>query len=429
MIDELKPKTKQAKSPGDNKSNTNKSSPMTPKQRTPIRQRASPDNQNNGDTSTVRAKKKDPVPKTNARVVRQQRTSFQGLGVVGKDRKDNATSGNIDRNKAEMKKIERRRQSIDIMRKSAQSDQIRHILGSTLDDCVTSLNVEGTAEERLQAVMTKAKESGMNADNIFSFFNGGNPNTTQITKDSFLASIEKLGATFLVVTDDELTQIVKKFDKNEDGQISIAEFKNYCYYEIPSVAWKAERTRVEKSGEMQMLRAQLSRRFTVKKSLVSDENDCGEEVYRTSKFFWKTNNNVEIRLYFSLTLNVITLQIYSQTVEKELPTIYVCRNKVELQHSLHKEEVAKTMQKTKGRSDDDQESAEKDACWESIAKYLVARLALQTGVSSEGSKDVIPVEECAHIPKDAPFIPYMYKLTGTYIYHRNVDLKTYIYCY
>ncbi len=80
---------------------------------------------------------------------------------------------------------------MDIMRKSTQSDQIRHILENTLDECTISA-LGTSAEERLQAVMTKAKERGMSAESIFSFFNGGNPNTTQIAKESFLKSIVKL---------------------------------------------------------------------------------------------------------------------------------------------------------------------------------------------------------------------------------------------
>jgi Ca2+-binding EF-hand superfamily protein len=310
-------------------------------------------------------------------------------------------------------KIDRRKKSLDIMRKSAQSDQIRQMLENTLDECVSTANTENSAEERLQAVMTKAKERGMSADSIFSFFNGGNPNTTQITNDSFFNSIVKLGDSLISITADELTQIVNKFDKNEDGKISIAEFKNYCYYEIPSVAWKAERTRLEKTGEMKMLKAQLSRRFKVSDTL--DENNCGEEVCRTSKFFWKTNNNVEIRVFFTEVLNVITLQIYSQTFEKELPSIYVCRNKVAFQHTRYKAEVEQAMQKVESLTDT-LEAAEKEASWESISKYVVARLKLWERDDSEDTNAEIPAEipteECAHILNDASFIPYLCKLTG-----------------
>jgi len=93
------------------------------------------------------------------------------------------------------------------------------------------------------------------------------------------------------ITEGELTKIVAKFYTNEDGKISITEFKNYCYYEMTYVTWRAERARLEKVEK----KAQLSRRFKITDAL--DDNDCGDEVHRTSKFFWKKNNNLEIRIF------------------------------------------------------------------------------------------------------------------------------------
>eukprot|EP00557_Chaetoceros_sp_GSL56_P001379 CAMPEP_0176495194 /NCGR_PEP_ID=MMETSP0200_2-20121128/10519_1 /TAXON_ID=947934 /ORGANISM="Chaetoceros sp., Strain GSL56" /LENGTH=542 /DNA_ID=CAMNT_0017893041 /DNA_START=546 /DNA_END=2175 /DNA_ORIENTATION=- len=318
----------------------------------------------------------------------------------------------INQQKIEQMRNDRRRKSVNVLRNSAQSNQIRqmfdmsmyeNIASTTIDQVVTS----GMAEERLKNILTKAKESGMTADEIFSFFNGGNPNTTKITKDSFVASLEKLGGTFLALTDDELTNIVKKFDMNEDGKISIAEFKNYCYFQIPSIAWKAERTRLEKSGEMKMLQAQLSRRF--KPGKCDDGNACGEEVYRTSKFFWKTNNNIE--KVYNERLNVLSMQLYSQAFERELPSIYVCKNKVDHQHKQLKDDVTKAVQKIEGRTDD-QEHTKRNAMWDSIAKYLVERLKLwERGVSPSGEIR-LESEESSQISQDEQYVPYLCKLPG-----------------
>ena len=297
------------------------------------------------------------------------------------------------------------------MSKSAQSEQIREMLENTMDDYLTAFAMEGTAEERLQALMTKAKERGMSTENIFSFFNGSNPNTTEITKDSFLEALEKLGETFVIITDEELTKIVKKFDHNEDGKVSIDEFKNYCY-DIPSVPWKAERMRVERSGELRKLRAQLSRRFTL--SDAKDGHSCGEEVYRTSKLFWKTNDNVEIRFFYSTDLNVITVQLYSQTFEKELPSIYVCRNKIEYQITNLEIEVTKALQASDSRSDD-MDEVKKQTTWEVISKYIVSRLKLK--VHAEIAEEEVPKLECAHISSKASCIPFLCKLTGKIFIH------------
>jgi hypothetical protein len=120
-------------------------------------------------------------------------------------------------------------------------------------------------------------------------------------------------------------------------------------------------------------------------------------------------------VFFTEVLNVITLQIYSQTFEKELPSIYVCRNKVAFQHTRYKAEVEQAMQKVESLTDT-LEAAEKEASWESISKYVVARLKLWERDDSEDTNAEIPAEipteECAHILNDASFIPYLCKLTG-----------------
>jgi Ca2+-binding protein (EF-Hand superfamily) len=332
---------------------------------------------------------------------------------VGKQVEEGTNTHDNKMKIVEQMKNDRRRKSVNVLRNSAQSDQIRQMFDISLYEDIASMaanhnvTTDGMAEERLNNILTKAKESGMTADEIFSFFNGGNPNTTKITKDSFLASLEKLGGSFMAMTEEELANIVKKFDMNDDGKISIAEFKNYCYFQIPSIAWKAERTRLEKSGEMKMLQAQLSRRFKLGECL--DINACGEEVCRTSKFFWKTNNNVEIRMFYNEKLNVISMQLFSQAFERELPSIYVCKNKVDHQRTHLQDDVQNALQKTEGRTEE-QEATRKHAMWDSIAKHLVERLKIwERGTPGDISSES---EECSHISKDEQYVPYLCKLPG-----------------
>ena len=201
---------------------------------------------------------------------------------------------------------------------------------------------------------------------------------------------------------------LQKFDHNNDGKVSIDEFKNYCY-DIPTVPWKAERARLERSGELSKLKAQLSRRF--KASDLNDDHSCGKEVFQTSKFFWKTNNNVKIRLFYSEDLNVITVQLYSQSFDKEIPPIYVCRNKVEYQITNLEEEVTKNMQSTDIMKEGSIEQTKKQITWEVISKYIVSRLKLKAH-AEEISEEEVPKLECAHISSEATCIPFLCKLTG-----------------
>lgn len=195
-------------------------------------------------------------------------------------------------------------------------------MNTTLEEASDSkVESKDSCEKRLQEVLTKAKSSGMSAEELFSFFTGGNKSTTQITRENFLHSVSKLGHSFSVLADDELDVMLTKFDINGDGFISIAEFKNYCY-SIPSICWKAERLRVENNGELEELKEEI------KNSLLKDaqkdkEEPHGKEVLRTSKFFWKANSNVEIRIFHSVPHNTFTIQTFCQRDEKELPLLWI----------------------------------------------------------------------------------------------------------
>ena len=72
---------------------------------------------------------------------RVQRTSFQGLSIIeGKDTKTSSMDS-VDKEKVDKMKKERRRRSIQIMRNSAQSTQIRDMLENTLEECEADINI------------------------------------------------------------------------------------------------------------------------------------------------------------------------------------------------------------------------------------------------------------------------------------------------
>lgn len=288
--------------------------------------------------------KTKPRPHEKKPVTRPQRASFQGLLLEGRKKKKNtcckylfqrrktldmipltilfplyiANSQN-EMQKNEEKKNDRRRKSLSIY----QSSKIREIVNTTLEEVSASkVESEDSCEKRLQEVLTKAKSSGMSAEELFSFFTGGDKSTSQITREHFLHAVSKLGHSFSVLADDELEVILKKFDVNGDGFISIAEFKNYCY-SIPSICWKAERMRLEQTGELDEIKNSL-----LKDTRKDEEEPYGKEVLRTSKFFWKVHSNVEIRIFHSVPHNAVTLQTYCQRDEKELPLLWISGDSV-----------------------------------------------------------------------------------------------------
>ena len=100
---------------------------------------------------------------------------------------------------------------------TAASAAVRSMIDDTdaMGSILKGLVLEGTPEERLQTVLTKAKERGLCANRIFSFFT--QDGELEITRESFLEALEKLGNTIIVLSDDELTDLVKKFDTGESS--------------------------------------------------------------------------------------------------------------------------------------------------------------------------------------------------------------------
>ena len=195
-----------------------------------------------------------------------------------------------------------------------------------------------------------------------------------------------------------------------DGRISIAEFKEYCY-KIPSLAWKAERQRLERSGMMQKLQAHSSRKFS---GLAKEDNlvPAGEQCFRTSKLFWRTNTTVEIRLYYCKELDMLTMQIYDETNHKEMSPLYICKSRCEA--TLQKQEQATKSNSTTPAAEMDAETMTVPD--EVMGKYLVARLKLRHS-SQAITEDLDQSTAAAGVSatdtgEAAEYVPFLCKLSG-----------------
>ncbi|KAJ1459361.1 hypothetical protein M885DRAFT_511269 [Pelagophyceae sp. CCMP2097] len=101
------------------------------------------------------------------------------------------------------------------------------------------------AKEKMDFILTLSKQKAMTADSIFSFFDIDADGT--ITKDEFNQGLKNLDPMLFTVTEAELQEIVKLFDKDGDGKVDVAEFKAYCY-NLPDLSWRAEKLRVSRSS-------------------------------------------------------------------------------------------------------------------------------------------------------------------------------------
>lgn len=148
---------------------------------------------------------------------RRHRPSFRGLSIIDESKSGCMKPAQIGAIKVRSNRASRRRKTLDVLSATAASTAVRNIIDDTdtMGSILKGLVLEGTPEERLQAVLTKAKERGLSAEKIFSFFTGTDPSVLEITRESFLQALEKLGNTIIVLSDDELTDLVKKFDTGE----------------------------------------------------------------------------------------------------------------------------------------------------------------------------------------------------------------------
>ncbi len=318
----------------------------------------------------------------------------------------------------EMKREERRRKTMKTMSASATSSGMKALLEDTIAGIADNIAMDGTAEERLQKIMTAAKETGMAVGKIFSYFTD---NPQHFTKEEFKSGLAKIGEKHFNLTDDEVDEIITKFDIDGDGTISTAEFKIYCYYHIPGVAWKAERKRMEMNGEMDKLKAIVAGHAHHEE----DEEDevqhhpedvqeemhvypCGEMVFKTTKLFWRTNTTVEVRLYYQVDTDVITIQVFNQTEDREMPCLYVLKKSLAIDAEAMDEQIKVAVQTSP--PDTPKQAIEDKVKWEFYSSYILARLKLPD------SSNPFPVQDMkAKLPPLSPrtesIMPFLCKLS------------------
>ncbi|GMH51914.1 hypothetical protein TrST_g8219 [Triparma strigata] len=320
---------------------------------------------------------------------------------------------------------ERRNRTMKTMSASASNDALREMLDDAMADLLADIKLSGTGEERLQQIMTRAKETGMSVTKIFSFFT---KHPQHITKEEFKLGLQRLGSKLFDLTDEELQVIIDKFDVDGDGTISIAEFKLYCYYQIPVVCWKAERKRVEASGEMDKIKAvvaghlhhdELDKEHILEHAEIDEEEDngvhihsAGECMFRDTKLFWRTNTTVEIRLYYQAELDLISIQVFNQTQDKEMPILYVFKSDVDshIDKEVLEEQVKVAIQTSDVREEGSKQLIRNKHEWEMYAAYILARLKLPD------SSNPFPANEMrAKLPPLTPrteaVMPFLCKLS------------------
>jgi len=201
-----------------------------------------------------------------------------------------------------------------------------------------------TGLDKLWTVMTKAKESGMTVDQIFSFFKsdaGGD-----ISPLDFQEGLSKIGPA-LRLTELELADIFQTLDTDGDQTIDINEFKEHCY-KIPRLAWKAERIRMEREKRKSIELAEklvanppkspsgafmhkLEEQHAAAAAAATEleGKQASEMIYEGTKLFWRTHEKIDIQMHEYPLFHVLVVCAYNATREITHPTLILDKTKIE----------------------------------------------------------------------------------------------------
>lgn len=298
---------------------------------------------------------------------RFDRSSFEGLSVIeGKCNQALSSESKHDTNcdfRTYKDRSERRWRTSSL----AQSHQIRKIIAETVEELSRKgdNNAAHDPEDMLKKVLAQTKESGYSADHIFSILSSSSINETEgidgdvIERETFITGLKKLSKGIYSWKKCDLEVIADKFDINADGHISLVEFQHYCYHEVPSVAWKAERQRREDK---------TADEFSVK-NVKEIMYGPGKECYVSSKLFWKINVTVEIVLRYCSELDVISIQIYDISNKQDFKTLYVSKSSCAIDETKLQEAVTLARQIKDDKTPEDVE-------WLFYSNYIMARLQI-----------------------------------------------------
>jgi len=280
--------------------------------------------------------------------------SFQGLSIIEDECLEEASNENNSDLRVYKERNERRQRSSLL----AQSQHIRDMIAKTVEELSGPLFAESW-EERLKRVLAEAKESGHSSERIFAIL-GKKPDAGElIPKQSFVEGLGKLSLKWK--DEEELGFITDRFGADGDGMISLSKVQHYCYHEVPSVAWKAERQRLEAADASADDAAgndvEDGNRFDIKEI----HYRVGPEVHSTSKLFWRQKVSVKITLRYCKDLDTITIQLQNSETGEEYETLFVSKSDCAIDRGA--------LEEAETRADD-------KAYWEVYSNYLVTRLQM-----------------------------------------------------
>ena len=141
--------------------------------------------------------------------------------------------------------------------------------------------------------------------------------------------------------------------------------------------------------------------------------DAGEMVHKTTKLFWRTNTTLEIRLYFQKSLDIVSIQVFNQSEDKEMPVLYARKSDIEsfVDAEALEEQVKVAIQTSDVRKEGQSDAIREKTEWEFYSQYILARLKIPD------SSNPFPTEEMEEklgrpiTPETRAIMPFLSKLS------------------
>eukprot|EP00904_Undaria_pinnatifida_P002500 jgi/Undpi1/12250/HiC_scaffold_5.g01926.m1 len=238
---------------------------------------------------------------------------------------------------AELARSQRRRSSL--LQMGVANSGIMEAASSVLKQVAEdSADTESDASpvEKLQTLLTKAKERGMSAEKLFEHFA---PNGEEsVTPAMFEAALRKLGKRMFDLDEMELEHLVQAFDTDGNGSIELNEFMTFCL-SIPSLPWRAEKARrlnnAESKDELNVAARKVARR---RSSLTAVS--IGNLIHQGSLFFWRSKENLDVAFHYNSDEGLVTISTRCLERGYNYPAIIVDASKIPVSKAMAVEKAS-----------------------------------------------------------------------------------------
>ncbi|CAN0382584.1 unnamed protein product [Ascophyllum nodosum] len=245
------------------------------------------------------------------------------VNVHGKER-----HADEEQNKKEIfEKGRRERRASSLLQMGVASTAIREVATTILQNEVENTpEVAGGANpvQKLQELLTRAKEKGMSAERLFEYFapNG----ETSVTPDMFEAGLRTLGRQTFDLDAVELDHLVSTLDSNGSGTIELDDFMTFCL-SIPSLPWRAERARrlrnAESKEDLNVAARKVDRRRSSLRAI-----PIGTLLHQGSQFFWRSKESIDVAFHYNSDEGLITISTRCPSRGYNYPAIFVDASKI-----------------------------------------------------------------------------------------------------